>query len=45
MEFKNGKSIAMQIADNMSERILNGTLKTESKIPSVRHIGYFWYRF
>ena len=39
MEFKNGKSIAMQIADNLSERILNGSLKAESKIPSVRELA------
>ena len=39
MEFKNGKSIALQIADNLSERILNGSLETESKIPSVRELA------
>ena len=39
MEFKNGKSIAMQIADNLSERILNGSLEAESKIPSVRELA------
>ena len=39
MEFKNGKSIAMQIADNLSERILNGSLVSESKIPSVRELA------
>jgi GntR family transcriptional regulator len=39
MEFKNGKSIAMQIADNLSERILNGTLEVDSKIPSVRELA------
>jgi DNA-binding transcriptional regulator YhcF (GntR family) len=39
MEFKNGKSIAMQIADNLSERILNGALSVDSKIPSVRELA------
>lgn len=39
MKFKNGKSIALQIADNLSERILNGTLEAENKIPSVRELA------
>ena len=39
MEFKNGKSIAMQIADNLSERILSGMFEAESKIPSVRELA------
>ena len=39
MEFKNGKSIAMQIAENLSERILNGSLEANSKIPSVRELA------
>ena len=39
MEFKNGKSIAMQIADSLSERILDGSLEAESKIPSVRELA------
>jgi len=39
MEFKNGKSIAMQIADNLSERILNGSLEVKNKIPSVRELA------
>lgn len=39
MEFKNGKSIAMQIADNLSERILSGSLEETSKIPSVREMA------
>lgn len=39
MEFKNGKSIAMQIADNLSERILNGSLEAKNKIPSVRELA------
>ena len=39
MEFKNSKSIALQIADNLSERILNGSLAIEEKIPSVRELA------
>ena len=39
MEFKNNKSIALQIADNLSERILNGTIAIEEKIPSVRELA------
>ena len=39
MEFKNNKSIALQIADNLSERILNGTISIEEKIPSVRELA------
>jgi len=39
MEFKNSKSIALQIADNLSERILNGAIEIESKIPSVRELA------
>ena len=39
MEFKNNKGIALQIADNLSERILNGTIALEEKIPSVRELA------
>jgi DNA-binding transcriptional regulator YhcF (GntR family) len=39
MEFKNGKSIAMQIADSLSERILNGSLPAKARIPSVRELA------
>ena len=39
MEFKNNKGIALQIADNISERILNGTIAIEVKIPSVRELA------
>lgn len=39
MEFKNGKSIAMQIADNLTERILKGSFKVKEKIPSVRELA------
>lgn len=39
MEFKNNKGIALQIADNLSERILNGTIAIEEKIPSVRELA------
>ena len=39
MDFKNGKSIALQIADNLSERILNGGIALEERIPSVRELA------
>jgi len=39
MEFRNGKSIALQIADNLSEKILDGTLMEEGRIPSVRELA------
>jgi DNA-binding transcriptional regulator YhcF (GntR family) len=39
MEFKNGKSIALQIADNLSEKILEGSLIEEGRIPSVRELA------
>lgn len=39
MEFKNNKGIALQIANNLSERILNGTIAIEEKIPSVRELA------
>lgn len=39
MEFKNNKSIALQIADNLAERILNGIIAHEEKIPSVRELA------
>jgi len=39
MEFKNSKSIALQIADNLSERILNGSINIDEKIPSVRELA------
>ena len=39
MEFKNSKSIALQIADNLSERILNGSIHIDERIPSVRELA------
>lgn len=39
MEFKNGKSIALQIADNLSEKILEGSLPEKGRIPSVRELA------
>ena len=39
MEFKNGKSIANQIADNLSEKILEGSISEEERIPSVRELA------
>jgi GntR family transcriptional regulator len=36
MEFKNTKSIYLQIADNMVERMMDGTHPPGEKIPSVR---------
>lgn len=39
MEFKNGKSIAMQIADNISEKILEGSFPERGRIPSVRELA------
>ena len=39
MEFKNNKSIALQIADNLSERILNDVLPLNERIPSVRELA------
>lgn len=39
MEFKNSKSIAIQIADSLAERILNGKISIEERIPSVRELA------
>jgi len=39
MEFKNSKNIALQIADNLAERILNGNLLPNERIPSVRELA------
>lgn len=36
MEFDNNKSIFLQIADNIAEKIINGTYPSGEKIPSVR---------
>lgn len=39
MEFSNNQGIFLQIADNISERVLNGTYPSGSKIPSVRELA------
>ena len=39
MEFQNGKSIFLQIADSLAERILNNEFAPDSKIPSVREMA------
>lgn len=39
MEFDNNRPIYIQIADNISNRILSGELKPGSRIPSVREWG------
>jgi GntR family transcriptional regulator len=39
MEFKNIKGIYLQIADNISEKVLLGTYMPGGKIPSVRDLA------
>ena len=39
MEFNANKSIYLQIADAVCEKILSGTLKGEDRLPSVREYG------
>lgn len=39
MEFNPHKPIYLQICSQMYERILNGELKSEDRIPSVRELG------
>lgn len=39
MEFNSEKSIYLQICDSFFERILNGELTGDSRIPSVREYG------
>lgn len=39
MEFDNNKPIYIQIADNICDRILSGSLKQGERIPSVREWG------
>jgi GntR family transcriptional regulator len=39
MEFKNTKSIFLQIADNLVERMMNGIHPPGDKIPSVREFA------
>ena len=39
MEFQNGKSIFLQIADNITDKVVSGELQTGEKIPSVRELA------
>ena len=39
MEFDNNKSIFLQIADSISEKVASGTLAAGEKIPSVRELA------
>jgi DNA-binding transcriptional regulator YhcF (GntR family) len=39
MEFNNNKSIFLQIVDNITEKIANGTFPAGEKIPSVRELA------
>lgn len=39
MEFQNGKSIFLQIADNITDKVVSGEFQTGEKIPSVRELA------
>ncbi len=39
MEFKNSKGIFLQIADNLSEKVVEGKYPPGEKIPSVRELA------
>jgi GntR family transcriptional regulator len=39
MEFKNNKGIFLQIADNISEKVMEGNYPPGEKIPSVRDLA------
>lgn len=39
MEFKSNKGIFLQIADNLCHQILEGSLKPEERVPSVRELA------
>jgi len=39
MEFNSNKSIFLQIADNITDKVVNGTYPAEEKIPSVREMA------
>jgi len=39
MEFKNNKGIFLQIADNISEKVMEGKYPPGEKIPSVRDLA------
>ncbi|MEM9329164.1 MAG: GntR family transcriptional regulator [Bacteroidota bacterium] len=39
MEFRNGKSIFLQIADSITDKVVNGEYAAGEKIPSVRELA------
>ena len=39
MEFQNGKSIFLQIADTITDRVVSGEFSAGEKIPSVRELA------
>ena len=39
MHFDNNKSIFLQIADNITDKVINGTYPPGEKIPSVRELA------
>ena len=39
MEFQNGKSIFLQIADNITDKVVSGEYTAGNKIPSVRELA------
>ena len=39
MEFNSNKSIFLQIADNITDKVVSGTYPPEEKIPSVREMA------
>ncbi len=39
MEFQNGKSIFLQIADNITDKVVSGEFVEGHKIPSVRELA------
>jgi GntR family transcriptional regulator len=39
MEFQNGKSIFLQIADTITEKVISGEFPAGEKIPSVRELA------
>ncbi|MEO9481917.1 MAG: GntR family transcriptional regulator [Ekhidna sp.] len=39
MEFQNGKSIFLQIADTITDKVVSGEFESGKKIPSVRELA------
>lgn len=39
MDFKTSKGIFLQIADNLSHQVLEGTLKSGDRVPSIRDLA------